>query len=178
MELVFSSTFTGVMRLELGLSDLHGKCFLSHLISSPPFFLCMYVCPAGSSEHMYTGGGGGRYKSQVFLPAQVLLIRLNLQRKLEWVDQQAREASSYLHLPRAGIASVCTWVCFHRALGLNFWFSYLHFRGRVISPTLRRVLFLLLLRVSSCLEYKHGMGAGSSRLVPPHHRKTRAQGTP
>lgn len=98
--------------------------------------------------------------------------------KLEWVGQQAWEASSYLHLPRAGIASVCTWVCFHKALRLNFWFSNLYFRDGVISPTLRGAFFLggegfKLSRIQT-----QGMGAGSSPLVPSHHRKTRAQGTP
>lgn len=68
MELVFSSTFTGVMGLELRLSDLTRQVLLepSHQPSPPSSFLCVYVCwhVRGASEHTYMGAG---CKSQVFL---------------------------------------------------------------------------------------------------------------
>lgn len=104
MKLVFSSTFTGVLGLELRLSDLHGKCFLSHLISSPPtFFLCMYVCVQVQVNTCTWGGG---YKSQVFLPAQVLPIRLNLQMKLEWVGREHGRHPPISTFPELGL-QVC-----------------------------------------------------------------------
>lgn len=100
----------------------------------------------GSNERVHLGA---RCKSQAFLGCcphfffftQDLSLSLELANEASLGGLASPEASTCLHLPRAGIASVCTWVCFHKALGISRWFSHLHFMDGVISPALRSAFF-------------------------------------